>query len=93
MKKYIFICLVFLVSTGGTAFSEQLSVRVPTEAYPPFFIKTDAGQWRGLSIDLVEALLGEAGHKPVYTPLPFKRALKYLESGITGHPAADSKRV
>ena len=81
MKHYLFMGLVFFFCTSSAAFSNQLTVRVPMEAYPPFFIKTEAGQWRGLSIELAEALLGEAGVKPVYTSLPFKRALKYLEVG------------
>jgi polar amino acid transport system substrate-binding protein len=80
-KKIVFICLVFVFGAGKPAFSDALKVRVPIEPYPPFFVKTEAGQWQGLSIELADALLGEAGLDPVYTPLPFKRALLYLESG------------
>ena len=73
--------LVFVLFTIGTAFSGQISVRVPMDGYPPFFKKSETGQWTGLSIDLAEALLTEAGYQAVYKPLPFRRALKYLESG------------
>jgi ABC-type amino acid transport substrate-binding protein len=81
VPKSLLAVLVFVLFTLGAAISGEISVRVPMDGYPPFFKKTETGQWTGLSIDLAEALLTEAGYRAVYTPLPFRRALKHLENG------------
>jgi len=76
-----FLGLFLPFFTMGSVYSSELSVRVPPNPYPPFFIKSESGEWEGLSIELTEALLKVAGFKPKYTSLPFKRALKYLGNG------------
>ncbi len=67
------ILIVFcVISTGLTC---ELTVRTSENPYPPFFTKDGNGEHAGLSVELVETLLNEAECKPVYKPLPFKRAL------------------
>lgn len=56
MKYFFLACLFLFFSSVGICFSGELTVRVPVDDYPPFFIKTETGQWRGLSIELAEAL-------------------------------------
>lgn len=61
----------------------ELSIRVPEDnTYPPFFEQDENGKWGGLSIELVEALLQEAGCTPIYKALPFLRAIEYMKNGI-----------
>jgi len=69
----IVLLMILFVTTGYTA---EMNIRVTEgSVYPPFFIQNGKGGWEGLSVELVEALLKEAG----YTPLPFARGLKYNE--------------
>lgn len=82
MKKItvIVFMLVAQILTDGLAC--DLVVRVPDRgSYPPFFIQDENEKWSGLSIELVEALLKEAGCTPSYKALPFRRALLYLGTG------------
>jgi polar amino acid transport system substrate-binding protein len=75
----LFFCFLILVSTG---FASEISVRVPSgNVYPPFFSHGKDGRWGGLSIELADILLMEARLKPVYTPLPFSRAIEYIKGG------------
>jgi len=82
MKKSVFILFVYFLILVSTGFAQEISVRVPSEnAYPPFFSQEKSGKWGGLSIELADILLMEAGLKPIYTPLPFSRAIEYLKEG------------
>ncbi|MBM9530200.1 transporter substrate-binding domain-containing protein [Desulfoprunum benzoelyticum] len=68
-----------LVETGLGC---EIRVRVPeNNAYAPFYMQDDSGRWSGLSIDLAQALLDEAGCTPVYVPLPFSRGIYSLKTG------------
>jgi len=82
MKKIIlFIVMIFFLIVN-TGFSAEVTVRVPEgDTYPPFFIQDEKGKWSGLSIELVEALLKEAGFTANYKPLPFARAITYMQEG------------
>ncbi|MFH1155756.1 MAG: transporter substrate-binding domain-containing protein [Pseudomonadota bacterium] len=81
MKKtgLLFVIIVLCAMDSGLAC--ELTVRVPETPYPPFFMVGEKGGQAGLSIELAEALLKEAGCTPVYKPIPWKRALAYLETG------------
>ncbi|MDM8516234.1 transporter substrate-binding domain-containing protein [Desulfobacterales bacterium HSG16] len=83
MKKITVIVFMLAAHILTDGFACDLTVRVPDRgSYPPFFIQNENnGKWSGLSIELVEALLKEAGCTPSYKPLPFKRALLYLGTG------------
>jgi len=82
MKKialFIGIIVFLMVNTG---FCDEVTIRVPEgNTYPPFFMQDEKGKWGGLSIELVEALLKEAGYTPNYKPLPFARAITYMQEG------------
>ena len=81
MKKIAILAIMIFVFAGN-AFPCELKVRVPMgNAYPPFFEQDQNGRWSGLSIEIAEALLKEAGCQPVYKSLPFPRSLDYLKKG------------
>ncbi|MGE0085558.1 MAG: substrate-binding periplasmic protein [Desulfococcaceae bacterium] len=82
-KNVLFIVMtVFLLVSSG--FAGELTVRVPEgNTYPPFFMQDEKGKWEGLSIELVEAMLKEAGYTPIYEALPFARAINHLQEGKT----------
>lgn len=74
--------IIFLLCWTIRIYPCELSNGVPDgTTYPPFIMKDENGKMTGLSIELTEALLREAGCSPVYTPLPFARILKHLENG------------
>nr|AOO54684.1 ABC transporter substrate-binding protein [uncultured bacterium] len=78
---FLVILLIFLV-LSGTAAACELRIRVPEDnSYAPFYILDNSGTWRGLSIELTEALLSETGCAPVYVPLPFSRGIQSLKTG------------
>ncbi len=79
-KIFIFIFVTVFCSIH-VGFACELKVRVNETSYPPFFMEIGKGAPQGLSIELVEALLAEAGCRPVYEPLPWKRALAFLKTG------------
>jgi len=82
MKKIAFLTVMMFFLIVNTGLCDQVKVRVSEgTAYPPFFMQNEKGIWSGLSIELVEALLKEAGYTPSYEPLPFARALKYMQEG------------
>ncbi len=83
MKKVAVIAIMLVFCTVSIGFPCELTVRVPEKPYPPFFMKEKGANWSGLSIELADALLQEAGCKATYKPLPFKRALMYLKEGKT----------
>ncbi len=56
----------------------DLKVRV-TDFPPQYYY--EKGQWKGLGVELAEVLLNESGCSPVFTKLPWKRALLYMKNG------------
>jgi len=82
MKKFALLIIMMVLLIANTGFSSEIKVRVSEgNTYPPFFMQDEKGKWSGLSIELVEALLKEAGYTPDYKPLPFARALSYMKEG------------
>lgn len=82
MKRLTLLVVGFVLMSWNTGFCAEVIVRVPDKnTYPPFFIQDQNGQWGGLSIELVEALLNETEFTPLYKPLPFARGLKSMQQG------------
>ncbi len=82
MKILFLLIIWFIPLLANSCFGAEMRIRVPEgNTYPPFFINDQNGRWTGLSIELVEALLQEAGHTPIYVPLPFNRGLKEIQAG------------
>lgn len=72
------IGLVFLLLSTNTYSACILKVRV--NEVPPQYMSTDNG-WTGRAVELMEALLKEAGCQAEYHSMPWKRALLQLEAG------------
>lgn len=83
MKPFpLLVILLAILMLSDTAAACELRVRVPEDnSYAPFFIRDNSGTWRGLSIELTEALLSETDCVPVYVPLPFPRGIQSLKTG------------
>ena len=82
MRKLLLLMPLLFLMLAGTGLTCEIRIRVPEgNTYVPFYIQDAAGTWGGLSIEMNEALLKEAGCTPVYLSLPFARALQYLQSG------------
>lgn len=81
MKRISVFTVFILCVSLSHVLACELTVRVPTSSYPPGFIQDKKDKWFGLSVELAEILLSEAGCTPVYKQIPFKRALYYIEFG------------
>lgn len=82
MRKTIFFIAWMIFVFAHNGFGAEISIRVPEDnAYAPFFLQGEKSKWKGLSIELVEALLRETGHTPKYVQLPFSRGLQYIRYG------------
>ena len=82
MQRLILLLPLFLFILADTGLSCEIRVQVPEDnSYAPFTVQNTSGKWSGLSIELTEALLKEAACTPIYEPLPFARALYYLQKG------------
>ncbi|MCP4021812.1 MAG: amino acid ABC transporter substrate-binding protein [Desulfobacteraceae bacterium] len=77
VKEFFIICLLFSLSTDSLG-APVIKVRV--NDMPPQYI-LENGKWKGFAIELMEALLNEAGCKAEYMKLPWARALLELEDG------------
>lgn len=76
-------CTLFalLLSMSSALWACEIRVRVSQGMFPPSFMKDDDGKYVGLSVELAEALLKEAGCKAILSPMPFKRGLHSLKIG------------
>jgi polar amino acid transport system substrate-binding protein len=76
--------ILAILLTGWTGIGRccEIRVRVPEgTSYVPFAVQDTSGKWSGLSIELTEALLQEAGCTAIYKALPFARGLYFLKNG------------
>lgn len=62
-------------------FSEERSLSVFVFDLKPWSFKTSEGNWSGYYVDLVNALLSEAGFKAEWVAFPWSRALAYMKAG------------
>lgn len=84
MRKTIFFIAGMIFLFAHIGFGAEISIRVPEgKVYAPFFLQEEKSKWKGLSIELVKALLKETGHTPKYVPLPFARGLQHIRYGNT----------
>ncbi len=72
------LLIPFMIFSTPVLAERMLKVRV-TEA-PPQYMQQD-GRWAGRAVELMEALLQEAGCVANYTEMPWKRAMLELEQG------------
>lgn len=77
MRSMLGIALALALSTSCLA-ADRVRVRV-TEFAPNYFLQE--GRWRGLDVELAEAVVREAGLEPEFSDLPWSRALNSMQGG------------
>ncbi|MCC5828570.1 MAG: transporter substrate-binding domain-containing protein [Phycisphaeraceae bacterium] len=70
---------VAFAETGATEEARQLVVA--TRQAPPFAMKDDAGQWRGISIELWDRIAARLGHEHEYVERSIAGMLEGVEDG------------
>lgn len=78
MNRILIIFLLLIIITTTCYTQTEIIFRV-TE-HPPYYYLED-GVWSGISIELANTLLKEAGFSIIYKNLPWKRALFNLKKG------------
>lgn len=74
-----FLLFLSLMLSGFYCFSQgELVFRV--SEYPPYYFQEN-GIWKGVSVELMNVLLKEAGYDITYKVIPWKRALMDMKSG------------
>lgn len=74
-------CIVFMIYFLSKAVFADCSISVGVSDFPPQSYQTAEGEWKGISVELVEVLMSEVGCTPVYQDLPWKRAVLLVETG------------
>lgn len=77
MKRFLITLLLF-VSSNNIFSSDNILFRVSD--YPPYYFQEN-GIWKGLSVELMNVLLKEAGYSITYKEIPWKRALNGMRTG------------
>lgn len=75
----LLLCLLGLPAAAQESSAPVL--RVGINEVPPFVIQEPDGSWRGISIDLWQAVAEQAGYRYELLPMPFERLLPSLEGG------------
>ena len=78
MKKYFTSLFILIICFS---LSSQQSIKIRVTDYPPQYYQDSRGNWKGLDVELANALVKEAGMVPQFAPLPWSRALSDLKSG------------
>jgi ABC-type amino acid transport substrate-binding protein len=74
-------CLLLILPTLVAAQAEPEPIRVGITEVPPFVMKSDSGEWEGISIDLWRQVSENMGRQFEWVPLPFSDLLEQVESG------------
>ncbi len=85
MKRVSFISLVSLIVLllfSMNAFSQEV-LKVRTAEWPPLYYQDNNENWTGLDVELMRALLKEAGMTPQFRKQPWARGLKDMKDGKT----------
>lgn len=77
MRK-ILLSLLLVLSVFYSYSESKIIFRV--SEYPPYYFQEN-GEWKGLSVELMNVLLKEAGYKITYRVVPWKRALSGMKNG------------
>ena len=89
------VALALAIPAASFANNCSLTVRVPDADYPPYTVFNASGDLEGLSVDLTDAVMAEAGCDVTYKPLPWARGLVQLQEGdvdIVPHMSRTAER-
>ncbi|MDI9243863.1 transporter substrate-binding domain-containing protein [Marinobacter sp. CHS3-4] len=74
-------CLLLFLPALAAGQAEEEPIRVGITEVPPFVMKSDNGEWEGISIDLWRQVADKLDRKYEWVPLSFNDLLKQVESG------------
>lgn len=75
------LLLVCTLAYSASISACEIKMVVPETMFPPSFMRAESGEVYGLSIELAQALLAEAGCRASQHPMSFKRGLQQLKAG------------
>ncbi|GAA0400141.1 hypothetical protein GCM10009133_06250 [Cocleimonas flava] len=75
------VILFFSISNTSSASAESCILKARVTNIPPLYYKNDSGEWAGLTVDLANVLLNEAGCKGDFESISWARSLDLLENG------------
>ncbi|EPJ48710.1 MAG: hypothetical protein OFPI_28100 [Osedax symbiont Rs2] len=81
MKKMLQILSLALLSSISSFASADCKLSVRVFDFAPQFIQDKQGQWHGMAIELIQAVLQEANCSAQFNNVSWKRALHLLEHG------------
>lgn len=77
-----FALALLLMGMSGVTVASTLVAAVAEKDYPPFyFFDSEAGQWRGISVEVCERVARELGYTLEYRRYPFSRLLQHVGDG------------
>lgn len=77
--KNIFIVFIYLLLCIGALVGQTIKVRVAN--YPPQYYKNESGEWTGIDVELIKAVVKEAGMAIEFIEMPWSRALTSIKTG------------
>ena len=81
LKKVLIVAFLLSLVFSDSAFARKEGVTVCTFPMAPYTFKDSQGHLDGLEVDLVNALLNEAGFRTEFINYPWNRAIQMLEHG------------
>jgi len=81
MLKKLQILSLALLSSLSLSVSADCKLSVRVFDFAPQFVQDEQGQWQGMAVELIEAVLQEANCSAQFNNISWKRALHLLEHG------------
>ncbi|MCP4022643.1 MAG: amino acid ABC transporter substrate-binding protein [Desulfobacteraceae bacterium] len=79
--KSSLIVISFILITAVSSVADNNEIKVRVTDYVPQYYQDENGEWKGMGVELAQVLIHEAGCKPVFLKLPWKRALRQMAIG------------
>ncbi len=79
--RYIIIFTVFLLTITTNFVSAEPIIKVRVADWPPQYFQDKNENWIGADVELIHAIIKEAGFKVEYQNLPWARGVLYLKNG------------
>ncbi len=79
MRRLLPLLVLFILTANAYCEPGRMVMRVID--FKPQYFQNENGDWTGLAVELAKVLALEAGVELDFLPLPWKRALAYVEKG------------
>ncbi len=70
-----------LLTVISTCISEEQAIKVRVSNWPPKYFQDKEMNWVGVDVEIINAIIKEAGFKVEYQTLPWARGILYLQNG------------